>query len=245
MTISKKTWDDYVAALKRVNETAYHTMLKRIRAMGGVPTTYEGIQELIRIANGISTKYGEAAAALAAEMYDALAVATGASVAAAVPAEVATYAEVAAAVNETCKSGNAETVSSAVERLVKMAGQDTTLQNAVRDGAEWAWIPSGETCAFCLSLASRGWQSAGENTLKDNHARHIHANCNCAFAIRFDDSTFAGYDPAKYESMYYGAGGTNSQTRINSLRRELYAENRDEINAQKRAAYAARKERER
>ena len=48
-----------------------------------------------------------------------------------------------------------------VSRLVKRAGADTTLKNAQRDGAEFAWVPHGDSCAFCLTLASRGWQRAG------------------------------------------------------------------------------------
>ncbi len=59
---------------------------------------------------------------------------------------------------------------------------------------------------------------------------------------RFDhSSTIAGYDPDKYLEMYKGAKGNSSQAKLNALRREHYAKNRDEINAQKRAAYAEQK----
>jgi len=124
-----------------------------------------------------------------------------------------------------------------VSRLVKRAGADTTLKNALRDGAEFAWIPQGDTCAFCLTLASRGWQKASQAAIKGGHAEHIHANCDCEYAIRFDGrSTVAGYDPDKYLRQYRAADGD-----INKLRRVNYAANKERINAQKRAAYAARK----
>ena len=84
-------------------------------------------------------------------------------------------------------------LQSAVSRLVKPAGADTTLKNAIRDGAEFAWIPHGDTCAFCLMLASRGWQKAGKRTLKNGHAEHIHANCDCEYAVRFNASTTVLY----------------------------------------------------
>ena len=72
--------------------------------------------------------------------------------------------------------------------------------------------------------------------LKGGHAEHIHANCDCEFAIRFDhNTTLAGYDPEKYLKQYRDAGGD-----INKMRRVNYAANRERINAQKRAAYAAR-----
>ena len=68
-------------------------------------------------------------------------------------------------------------------------------------------------------------------------AEHIHANCDCEFAIRFDhNTTVAGYDPEKYLKQYRDAGGD-----INKMRRVNYADNKERINAQKRAAYAARK----
>ena len=54
------------------------------------------------------------------------------------------------------------------------------LKNAVRDGAEWAWVPHGDTCPFCITLASNGWQKASRKVLKGGHAEHIHANCDCA-----------------------------------------------------------------
>ena len=124
-----------------------------------------------------------------------------------------------------------------VSRLVKRAGADTTLKNAVRDGAEWAWVPHGDTCPFCITLASNGWQKASSKVLKGGHAEHIHANCDCEFAIRFDHkTTVAGYDPEKYLKQYRDAGGD-----INKMRRVNYAANKERINAQKRAAYAARK----
>ena len=74
--------------------------------------------------------------------------------------------------------------------------------------------------------------------------RTVHANCDCTYAIRFDDSEVEGYDPRKYEEMYYDADGKKPQDRINAMRREFYAQNKDEINAQKRSAYEKRKERE-
>lgn len=244
MTFTKKAWSKYVASLRKINDKATESLLYYIQEIGGIPSSYEDMQELIYVAYGIAQKYGEAAAAIAAEMYDAMALATGAAVAPAVPAAPATMSEVAKAVVGTAKTGNEEIVASAAGRLVKMAGVDTTMQNALRDGAEWAWIPVGDTCAFCITLASRGWQRASKKAIKGGHAEHIHANCDCTYAIRFDDSEVEGYDPRVYEDMYYGADGSTPTQRINAMRREAYARNSEEINAQKRSAYEKRQERE-
>ena len=98
----------------------------------------------------------------------------------------------------------------------------------------------GDSCAFCLTLASRGWQRASQAAIKGGHAEHIHANCDCEYAVRFDGRTsVAGYDPDAYLAQYNAAGGD-----INRMRRVNYAANKERINAQKRAAYEARKARE-
>lgn len=118
------------------------------------------------------------------------------------------------------------------------------MQNAVRDGAEWAWVPSGDSCAFCIALASRGWETASQKALKGNHAQHIHANCDCTYAIRFDgESKYESYNPDKYKEIYDNASDGNSYEKINAIRREKYKLNKDEINASKRINYESLKSR--
>lgn len=248
MKIRRETWQRYIDALRLIDEKAAAEM-RRYIGPDRWPDTEEGVELLIRYAYRIAGKYGEAAATLAAEMYDATALLSGIHLPSAIPAETATLHETAKAVVGTLKTGNEEIVTGAVKRLVRMAGQDTTLQNARRDGAQWAWIASGDTCAFCIALAANGWQNASKKTMKGKHAEHIHANCDCAFAIRFDSgSEVEGYDPETYERMLYPENdeldGESWEMHIDGLRRRLYAENRETINAQKRSAYAKRQERE-
>ena len=231
MQISAKTWNEYVTRLSRLNQKAGQLMREYIDAHGTANT-----DDLVAYAYGLVTKYGEGSAELACQMYEALAEAQGVYVPAAEPAETANYSEVARMVSAT-KDQNPANLPNGVSRLVKRAGADTTLKNAIRDGAEWAWIPHGDTCPFCITLASNGWQKASQKLLKGGHAEHVHANCDCEFAVRFrSDTTVAGYDPDKYYRQYREAGGD-----INKMRRIDYAARKDAINAQKRAAYAARK----
>lgn len=234
MQITANAWNEYITRLSRLNQKAGQLMRQYIDTHGTGDA-----DALITYAAALVTKYGEGSAELACQMYDALAEAANAGVPAAEPAEPADYGEVARMVNAT-KSQNPANLPNGVSRLVKRAGADTTLKNAVRDGAEWAWVPHGDTCPFCITLASNGWQKASSKVLKGGHAQHIHANCDCEFAIRFDHSTtVAGYDPEKYLKQYNAAGGD-----INKMRRVNYAANKERINAQKRAAYAARRLRE-
>jgi len=258
MTIARQKWLEYIKRLSLIDKTAA-AKVKGYLEKNGFPETYADKKKLIEYSNALVMKYGEASSALACEMYDAISIAEGASVPAAVPAALPEYGDVAKAVNGTLKYMNVEIISGAIERLVKLPSADTMLQNAQRDGAEWAWIPNGDTCAFCITLASRGWQPASKAQLDGGHAEHIHAHCDCTFAIRHKSNTWVkGYDPDKYLEMYenadtssYGMDASRpkgqqwqnlSTAKINGLRREFYAENRERINAQKRSAYEKRKE---
>lgn len=239
MKISHAQWMDYIEKLYSVSEKAGDLIFDWVEKH-----SYEDLDALIEYAYTVATKYGEGAAALAAEMYDLTAELSGKVLAAAIPAETATYTEVLTAVTGTAKYKNPKLTASSVSRLVKVAGVDTTMQNALRDGAEWAWIPVGETCAFCLTLASRDWQPASKRAIKKGHASHIHANCNCTYAVRFDqDTTVEGYEPEAYYDLYSNAEGANYKEKINSIRRRLYEENHYEIRTQQREAYHDRVER--
>lgn len=249
MEVSASAWANYVNKLSALDATATKKVGEFIGNFKGFSfNNPEHMKALIDYAYGISTAYGEGAAALACEMYDAVGLASGVFLEPAVPAEVATYGDVAKAINGTAKYKNVKMVSSSVGRLVKRTGADTTLKNALRDGAEFAWIPSGDTCAFCIALASRGWQKASKKAIKGGHAEHIHSNCNCEYAIRFNENTsYSSYNPEEYKAMYDNAPVEEGQkmtpkNRINAMRREAYAQNKEEINAQKRSAYEKRKE---
>ena len=231
MRITATTWTAYTRQLARLNEKAGHLLADYIAAHGTGDT-----EALIDYAYALVTKYGEGSAALAAQMYDELAAMQNVRVPPAEPAPTAQYSEVAKMVQATRESP--PQMQRGVSRLVKRAGADTTLKNAQRDGAEFAWVPHGDSCAFCLTLASRGWQRASQAAIRGGHAEHIHANCDCEYAVRFDGRTnVAGYDPDAYLAQYNAAGGD-----INRMRRVDYAANKERINAQKRAAYAARVE---
>lgn len=229
--ITQSEWNNYVALLRQLNEKAAMDIVTfmRNRILHNAPDsaieniTSEQRKELLDYAYAIVQQYGEGAAALSAEMYDTVAILEGRFIAPAEMAELAKYGDVAKAINGTLKvSENPDEIASAATRWVKMASADTMLNNALRDGAEFAWVPHGDTCPFCIMLASRGWQHASRKAIKGGHAEHIHSNCDCQYMIRFDEHTnVEGYDPDRYLSMYRNAEGRTPQERINSMRREL------------------------
>lgn len=246
--ISKSAWLKYTNALSKISEKAANELNTWIDLYGNGMDIGDIIDpdgnNVIDVAYILANKYGNASSALAAQMYDAIAEMSGVLVEPAEQAEPPTYHEVAKTVNGVLKtSQNPNELTSAVGRLVKRTGADTTLLNAGRDGAQFAWIPMGDTCAFCITLASRGWQYMSKDAMKNGHAEHIHSNCDCEYAVRFDEDTnVKGYDPDKYYEQYKNAEGSTPEEKINSMRRKYYAENREEILAQKADAYAKRME---
>lgn len=234
MRISTKDWKNYIDKLSKLNKEAGDKMSEYVAKKG-----FDDPQ-VIDYAYGLVTKYGEGSASLSAMMYDAIAEMEGKILPSAEVAETPEYGEVAKAINGVRKhSQNPNSYGNVVNRLVKRTGADTMLKNADRDGAEFAWVPSGDTCAFCIALASRGWQHISKKSLKNGHAEHIHANCDCNYTVRFDGrSTVEGYDPDEYLEIYENAEGSTPDEKINSIRAKYRAENREKINAQKRAAYA-------
>ena len=236
--ISRKEWNKFGKKLASISEKASKEMGVWIASKGG--TTAIEFDELIAYAYALTKKYGEASASLSALMYDAIADLSNAAVPAAEVAETATMGEVAKSIYGAASfSQNDDYISGVVGRLVKQAGADTTMQNAIRDGAEWAWISDGDACTFCELLSANGWQNASKAVMNGNHAEHIHSNCTCQFVVRFNSNTnVQGYHPNT--DLYYDTPGNTMEEKANTLRRRQYDQNKDEINAQKRIAYAKR-----
>lgn len=252
MRLTTEYWLKYINTHTSANKAAKKQMERYIAANGT-----EDMQKIADFAYALVSRYGEAASALACEMYDQVARAQHADVPEAVPAETASYGEVAKAVRGAGKQSQS-LIPAVVGRLVKQAGADTTLQNARRDGAYFAWVAHGDTCPYCMALAGLGWQKAGKLTLKGGHAEHIHANCDCEYAIDLKgDLEIEGYDPYEINRQIREMTGDEfdaedlirmsghnakgyDHTALNTLRRKQYAANKDYINAQKRAAYARR-----
>lgn len=253
MYLSSKDWQAFINTLSKINEKAAKDMASFIYVDG-----FNDTDELIGAAYKLIDWYGTASGAYAAAMYDAIAALEKVSVP---PAEVApnpTYSDVAKAVNGTLKQSlNVEMLASTVGRMVKQVGQDTLVQNGARDGAEFAWIPHGDTCAYCIGLAANGWVKISKRSMRKGHAEHIHSNCDCSYMVRHtSDTEVQGYNPDKYWNMLQNAADKQDLDEdidylryknmnpdvINALRRENYAKNKDKINAQKRSAYEKRQE---
>lgn len=230
MQITIRTWTEYITKMSQISQKAADLMQAWVQKNG-----FSNDKALLDYAYALSQHYGQAIGALSCQMYEATAAAQGMNIPTAEMAPLPEYGEVAKAVRGTMKQSQMN-VPATLARLVKQVGADTTLKNAERDGAQFAWVPHGDTCSFCITLASRGWQYMSKKALRNGHAEHIHAHCDCEYAVRFDGrSNVEGYDPDKYLEEYQAAGSD-----INAMRRIRYKENKDAINARKRELYAAK-----
>lgn len=239
MRLSRKDWNNYATKLSKINKTAGRKMQEYIDKYGT-----DDVDRLIAVAYALITKYGEAASATSCQMYDEVAALEKVHVPPAEPKPTQHIKYVEKAIRSTLDRAPS-LVPSTISELVKRTGEETTLRNAKRDGAYFAWVPNGDSCPFCITLASNGWRRASNKTIKGDHADHIHKNCDCTFAISFNGpGHIEGYDPDKYLEMYNNAEGTTWKDKVNSMRRAEYAANKDAINAQKRVAYAKRMEAE-
>ena len=99
MQVSASDWERYIRRLQAVNRAAAEVMQGWMNENPG-----GDVEDMIAVAYAASTYYGDAAATLACEMYDALAEAQGAELPPAEPAETATYSETAKAVRGTIKN---------------------------------------------------------------------------------------------------------------------------------------------
>lgn len=63
------------------------------------------------------------------------------------------------------------------------------------------------------------------DALKNGHAEHIHDNCTCQYAVRFDEkSSIEGYDSDRYRQIYGAAAGSTPEEKIRFIRRTIATE---------------------
>lgn len=159
------------------------------------------------------------AAARAAEYYDAVRQAQGFSGGYSAVAESmrdpdATLGAVKYFIGKVVEGAPETFVSLCVARIdeeIRRAANRCVAHNARKDPAKprYARVPRGETCGFCLMLASFGFNAKTEEA-----ASHSHAHCDCRIVPGFDGKTkVRGYDPdgmyERYNECLAALGGRN------------------------------------
>ena len=186
--------------------------------------------ELFSIATQLGEKYGLLGSELGAQWYD---LCTQLAEIEAEPAELSPVstedinARVTAAMS--AEPGLIESVfNSYLQNVVNDSIRRTGDANLQRDyerglaGGKWCRVPVGDTCAWCLMLASNGAWYKSKETALGTSPDHYHSDCNCVAVYHADAESVKGYEKlAKYKEMYY----TADDMRIaNNKGREKYPE---------------------
>ena len=245
MQISKESWSRYQRAHALLQDNAKYKLEQYFDKLPWGENEAASINALCNYAVELVQVYGLADGELAAQFYDELMAMQGATVR---PAEIAAVDEdfVVRDVNGAVDKGTSSTAqkalaAAAVSGHVKRVGVETMHNAAMRDGAMWAWVCIGDTCAFCRVLGSNGWQEASRNVRAGNHAEHIHDRCDCQFVVKPAGASLEieGYDPDALYAEYKSAPGRSSKDKINAIRRADYTpEYAEQRNARRRELYA-------
>lgn len=179
-------------------------------------------------------KYGEATAALAADHFES---ATGlpATLVRAIDVD-RTQADLGYALAPLFSgAGDLDgRLADLLDKLVKQAGRSTMFASVGDNGVRYVRVPWGDTCAFCLMLASRGDKyhtrdTAGGDEFHGTEFDRFHGYCDCSIEpVRFDEDLealkqAAGYDPDELYDRYLAArkeAGSGDTKEILSALRE-------------------------
>ena len=220
-------------AVRSATSLAQGDVAELLNMIAGLPPEQAAL-ELKALLPEITDRYGDIAAAAAAEWYEdvresELGTAGYARVGSLAPVEqVAGTARFAAGAFFD-GTDNSSLLMGAVQRYVAYAARSTVARNANLEKGEvrWARVPSGaKTCAWCSMLASRGWVYTSEQKAGANSS-DFHEFCDCAIIPSFDRDAahIDGYDPDRLYEMYQEARSISApvtQENIAASLRELY-----------------------
>ena len=175
-------------------------------------------------------KYGDVAAAAAAEFYqDARAAAIGGSFDAVLavagdPEELQKL--VLWATRDLPEAGVPEAAQSKLSGILQQRvidrSRETVLLNAKRDPLKprWARVPRGaKTCAFCMMLASRGF----EYVSRSSAGMRFHAHCDCVVVPGWGEKPKGlGYRPEKLKKIYDASAVSGDlKATLSNMRRDF------------------------
>lgn len=178
----------YLQALASVRALAVRDLRRVWKSIDPTNMT-QHYDDLLAAVSDIVAAYGEVSAVASAEFYDAVAAGTGRALPPAELAAIAPAEQIETMLRAALGPLWADTPQSAVAltrleggvtRLSLLPGRETIFRSAKRDGAKYAIVPQGKTCAFCLMLASRG-------AVYTDRQPHYHDHCDCACVPVFRD----------------------------------------------------------
>ena len=239
MALTYQNIVDYSGRVKTVTDQAVDELARRIANIGA--TEPERRARFIRMhVRAVAEEYGLQEQELGAQWYEFCAKAAGVDVDTAIVNDI-DYERLDSyfqSVLEEYENGEMEwsevepRVFDSFESKMRELERGTILDNLdrdVRDSRRWrqtrraamkagyARVPVGETCAWCLMLASLGYYYRSEETALGVEPDHYHAHCDCIAVPYNAPGAIEGYDDYNlYYDMYVTArdayfGGDYSQ----------------------------------
>ncbi|MBO7701973.1 MAG: hypothetical protein J6S36_03580 [Eggerthellaceae bacterium] len=187
------------------------------------------IDEVVDIAAQVAYKYSMLGEELGAQWYDLCAQLAGVDADDAYLPDVdergiAERASKAAKPGADVRSVFNEFLSNQIQESIRRTGTANLWRDYERGltPGKWARVPVGDTCAWCLMLASQGaWYLSKQSALGPD-PDHYHKRCNCIAVYYADPDDIDGYSKLRqYKDMYYDADNTRI---ANARGREKYPE---------------------
>lgn len=206
MELSQETLNTYDSRLLALEDKAYSGVYNRVLAyINKFPNA--GVADIreyaIECVDAIANIYGNAAGTCAANLYDELTEQTGQKYKAATvnSSDISSYIKKEAhyqagklVLGDSLEFAQ-QMAMCAKDQVARCANQ-TMKENAKRDKIRYARVPmGGETCKFCIMLASRGFVYTSSKTAGEGN--HYHSNCRCKVVPAFKGITIQGYDTDK------------------------------------------------
>lgn len=168
-------------------------------------------------------KYGNAAGVAAADFYDGLradAATTRAFKAIIAEADDVAVTEATRRLAKALFGDNPQSMlaglGAVVDKQVKQVGRNTIQGSARQDPGRplYARIPRGDTCTWCLKMASRGFvYASAEEAGGDGNKYHHH--CDCVPTPEWSgEPTVEGYDPEALYQQYLEQDAAARDTRV-------------------------------
>lgn len=174
------------------------------------------IDEVIELATQIAARYQELASELGAQWYDLCTRLANIEADAAELQEVdsesirqrARAAVETAPTNKTVDAVFNYFLHNEIQNSIRATGSANLNRDYERGlvSGKWARVPVGDTCAWCLMLASQGaWYLSKESAL-GNNGGHYHDGCDCVAVYHADADNIPNYENlVQYKRMYYDA----------------------------------------
>ena len=226
MALTYQNIIDYSGRVKTTTEQAVNELTRRVSNIGA--SDPEQRARFIRMhVRAVAEEYGMQEQELGAQWYEFCAEKAGVQVEAALVDEI-DYERIDRhfdRILDDYVSGDStwddveRDVRDAFEYEMRNLERDTIIQNLDRDerqaGRRWrqtkraamkagyARVPVGETCAWCLMLASLGYFYRSEETALGVEPDHYHAHCDCIAVPYSGPKSIEGYDDYDmYFDMY-------------------------------------------